>query len=90
MNHHFRLVNIQPILIFFGLFGMGITLPILDFYGQNPEVFVANRSSSAQIVAFALIVALLPTAVMGVVWWLSRAMNHRAGEVTVGIGISIA
>ena len=90
MNHHFRLVNIQPILIFFGLFGMGITLPILDFYGQNPEVFVANRSSSAQIVAFALIVALLPAAVMGVVWWLSRAMNHRAGKITEVMGISIA
>ena len=90
MTHHFKLVSIQPVLIFFGLFGMGITLPLLELYGKNPVVFIANRSSSAQIVVFALIVALLPAALMGVTWWLSRAMSHRAGKFTEVLGISIA
>jgi len=90
MIHHFRLVNILPVLIFFGLFGMGITLPVLELYGHNPEVFIANRSSSAQIVVFALIVAFLPAAVMGVIWCLARAINLRAGEIMELLGISIA
>ncbi len=90
MIHHFRLVNILPVLIFFGLFGMGITLPVLELYGHNPEVFIANRSSSAQIVVFALIVAFLPAAVMGVIWCLARAINLRAGEIVELLGISIA
>ena len=90
INHNYKLDNLQSILIFFGLFGLGITLPLLDLYGQNPEIFIANRSSSAQIVTFALIVALLPTAAMGVIWWLNRAMNHRAGEITELMGVSIA
>jgi len=90
MIHSFRLANILPVLIFFGLFGMGITLPVLELYGHNPEVFIANRSSSAQIVAFALIVAFLPAAVMGVIWRLGRAINLRAGEILEFLGISIA
>ena len=42
----------------FGLFGLGIAQPLLDLYGSNPEVFIANRSSTAQIVGFALVVTL--------------------------------
>jgi hypothetical protein len=90
MNHRLKLVNIQPILIFFGLFGMGITLPILDLYGQNPEVFIANRSSSAQIVAFALIIVLAPAALLGGLWWIGRAVNDRIGAIVEVGGIAIA
>jgi hypothetical protein len=53
-----------------GLSAVAFTWPLLDLYGKNPDVFVANRSSAAQIFLFAfgvaLFVPLLCWAVLGV------------------------
>ena len=42
-----------------GLAAVGFVAPVLDIYGRNPEVFVANRTSRAEIVIFALAIGLL-------------------------------
>ena len=42
-----------------GLGALAFVAPLLDLYGKNPEVFVANRTNVAEIVAFAVGVALL-------------------------------
>ncbi len=49
---------LRPALVVFGLAGAGVAGPLLDIYGRNPEVFVANRSTGGQIVLFGLIAAL--------------------------------
>ncbi|HUG32555.1 MAG TPA: sulfatase-like hydrolase/transferase [Acidimicrobiia bacterium] len=41
-----------------GLSAVAVVAPLLDLYGDNPEVFVANRSSATEIVLFGLFVAL--------------------------------
>ena len=43
------------LLALWALFGVGITQPILDLYGRNPEVFIAGRATRSQIIVFALI-----------------------------------
>jgi len=90
MIRHLSMSSIRPLLIFFGLFGLGITLPILDLYGQNPEIFIANRSDAAQVLTFVLIIAFAPTIVVGAVWLISRMINPRAGKFVEMLGISVA
>lgn len=59
-----------------GLGAVAFVTPLLDIYGKNPEVFVANRSTSAEIVTFGLIVALL----VPVVGWAVLAVANAIGK----------
>ena len=40
--------------------GLAVAQPLLDLFGNNPEFFVAGNYSRAQIVGFALLIALVP------------------------------
>lgn len=59
-----------------GLGAVAVVAPVLDIYGKNPEVFVANRSDTVEIVAFGLVVALL----IPVVAWAALAVAGAIGE----------
>jgi hypothetical protein len=48
----------RRLLVICGLSAVAVTAPLLDLYGRNPEVFVANRTSAGEMVLFGLIVAL--------------------------------
>lgn len=58
-----------------GLGAVAFVAPLLDLYGRNPEVFVANRTSVIQIVAFGLGVAL----VIPMLAWAALALANVAG-----------
>ncbi len=75
-------------LVLFGLFGLGIAQPLLDLYGANPEVFIANRSDTGQIVGFALVVTLVPTAVTLGVIAAVQAANAAAGRVAMTLALA--
>ena len=90
MPRKFDLNAIRPFLIFTGLFGMGVAQPILNLYGDNPEVFIANRSSFLQILTFALIVTFALPSLAGAVWYASRKIDHRAGVFVEMVVITIA
>jgi hypothetical protein len=62
-----------------GLAGLAITQPVLDLFGKNPEFFVAGRYSSRQIIAFALVVSLVPAVVAAVGSSIVWLVNRRVG-----------
>ncbi len=64
-----------------GLAALAITQPVLDLMGRNPEFFIAGRYTSAQIVEFAALVALVPSAVLVSTYRLARLAHPRLGSV---------
>ncbi|HEX6220826.1 MAG TPA: hypothetical protein VF115_07010, partial [Acidimicrobiia bacterium] len=68
-----------------GLGAMAFVAPLLDIYGKNPEVFVANRSDTMEIAAFGLIVALLVPVVAWCALAIAGAIGGRAPEITFGV-----
>jgi hypothetical protein len=76
----------------FGLMTAGIAAPLLDLYGRNPGVFVANRSTPVQIVLFALLVTFLPPLIAVVVLLVTEKLGQRPGDIAyyVLVGISAA
>jgi hypothetical protein len=58
-----------------GLSTAAFVAPLLDLYGKNPEVFVANRTSVVEIVVFAVGTAL----VIPIVAWAMLAMAKVIG-----------
>ena len=57
-----------------------VAAPLLDLYGKNPEVFVANRSSKLQIVLFALLVTLVPAIVATLIVMLAECGSCGVGD----------
>lgn len=64
-----------------GLSAVAFVAPLLDLYGKNPEVFVANRTSNAEIVLFGLAVAVLVPALSWCVLALANAFGGRASDI---------
>lgn len=64
-----------------GLSAAAFVAPLLDLYGRNPEVFVANRTSVFEIVLFALGAALLIPLAAGAVLALAQAIGGRAPDI---------
>lgn len=64
--------------------------PVLDLYGRNPAVFVANRSTPIQIVTFGLLVTFLPPVIAVLILAVTETLGQRAGDISyytlVGIG----
>jgi hypothetical protein len=58
-----------------GLSAVAFVAPVLDLYGDNPEVFVANRSSTPEIFIFAIGVSL----VLPLLTWAVLAAANAAG-----------
>ena len=59
---------------------LAISQPLLSILGENPTFFTAHSSSPGQIVAFAILVALVPTFVLSAVMLGGHAYSHRAGQ----------
>jgi len=64
-----------------GLFGVAVTQPLLDLFGRNPTFFTAGPYGRGQIVLFALVVAIVPTAVVAACLILISKVRPQAGRV---------
>jgi Sulfatase len=62
------------------LSAFALAQPLLDILGKNPEFFTARRSSSSEIVLFALFLVFVPPAVLLAVELLVRLASRPAGE----------
>jgi hypothetical protein len=76
----------------FGLLTAGVAAPLLDLYGKNPGVFVANRSTPSQIVFFALLVTFLPALIAVLALAVTEKLGERAADIAyyLLVGISAA
>ncbi|MDD9372074.1 MAG: hypothetical protein PV358_18275, partial [Acidimicrobiales bacterium] len=73
----------------FGIAGIAITQPILDLFGRNPTFFVAGNYGWGDIVAFALVVALIPGLVAVLVTASMRLFGKRAGMIAHRVGVAV-
>jgi hypothetical protein len=64
-----------------GLLGLALTQPLLDLMGRNPAFFVAGSYTSGQIIAFGLIVALVPPVVVVAAVLLAGRLHRSAGDI---------
>lgn len=71
-----------------GLAGVAITQPVLDLFGRNPEFFIAGSYTRAQIVEFALLVALAPALCVLGIALVAALVNRRIGVVTALAGVA--
>jgi hypothetical protein len=63
------------------LSGFALAEPLLDILGRNPEFFAIRRSTSSQIVLFALAVTLVPPLALLAAELLVRLVNRTAADV---------
>jgi Sulfatase len=63
------------------LSAFALAQPLLDILGRNPEFFAVRRSTSAQIVLFALALILVPPAALLAVELLAGIVSRKAAEV---------
>lgn len=72
-----------------GLLGVAVTQPVLDLFGRNPTFFTAGPYGNRQIVAFALVVAVVPILLVGTVLGLATLAGRRAGRQTYVIVVAL-
>jgi hypothetical protein len=65
----------------FGIAGLAVTQPLLDLVGRNPTFFVAGRYPSGKIVAFAVLVALVPASIGAAMVGVATRAYRRAGSL---------
>ncbi len=87
---------IRRVLVLAGLGTLAITAPLLDIYGGNPEVFVANRTSPAELILFAFGLGLLPfllgALIVGIGAWIGGATEkvvYRGGLLGLGLATGL-
>ena len=66
-----------------------MTQPLLDLFGKNPEFFVAGNYSRAQIVLFALLIALVPPLVGIGLTAAAIFFDRRVGTVVFAAVIAV-
>jgi hypothetical protein len=64
-----------------GLSAVAFVAPLLDLYGKNPEVFVANRTNTSEIFVFGIAVALLIPVLSWCVLAVAAAIGGRASDI---------
>lgn len=79
----------RRLLVLSGLTAAAFAGPVLDIYGRNPEVFVANRTSPGEVVLFGVIVALVVPAVSFLVMYAADRLGPRASRLTYRILVTI-
>ena len=77
------------LLVVAALSAAAIAAPLLDLYGQNPEVFVANRTSTGQIVLFAFLIAFVPPLTGGVLLAIAERVGGRTANVVYRIFVAV-
>ena len=83
---------IRRSLVVFGLMTAGIAAPVLDLYGRNPAVFVANRSTPMQIVIFGLLVTFIPPLLAVMILFVTERVGGKTADIAylTLVGISAA
>jgi Sulfatase len=76
-------------LVLVGLSALAITQPVLDLMGRNPQFFVAGGYTASQIVAFALVVVLVPSFVLVTTYLLVRVVHWRTSEVVHAVLVAL-
>jgi hypothetical protein len=74
--------------VLLGLAGVAITQPLLDLLGRNPTFFVAGRYQTSQIIWFAVIVAVVPAAVVFGATALAGLLHRRGATFYHGMGVA--
>jgi hypothetical protein len=77
-------------LVLFGLFAAGVAAPVLDLYGKNPSVFVANRSTPFQIIVFALLVTFALPLIAFVILMIAEKVGPRSGDIAYFALVGVA
>jgi hypothetical protein len=75
------------LLALWALFGVGITQPVLDLYGNNPEVFIAGRATRTEIILFALVATLGPLVLATIVLLGTKLLFGDRAQPIVFIGL---
>ena len=75
-----------------GLTGLAVAQPLLDVFGRAPEAFIARDAGTADIVAFAFVVTLVPAALCWLGVTVVRAVSPAAGRVAqlAVVGVLVA
>lgn len=68
----------RRLVVIVGLNAVAVTWPLLDLYGKNPDVFVANRTSAAEIFFFGFGVAFFIPVVCWAILAVANAIGGRA------------
>jgi len=79
-------------LVILGLLTAGVAAPVLDLYGRNPGVFVANRSTPGQIVMFGLLVTFTLPLLAVIILTITETISRQSADIAyyVLVGISAA
>ncbi|HSM43791.1 MAG TPA: sulfatase-like hydrolase/transferase, partial [Acidimicrobiia bacterium] len=72
-----------------GLGAVAFVAPLLDIYGKNPEVFVANRTSTAEIVLFGVGVAFVVPLVGWAILAVAGALGGRAPMIVYRVSVGV-
>lgn len=83
----------RRLLVLTGLGTAAFAAPLLDIFGRNPEVFVANRTSSGEIALFGLLITLVIPALAFLILWLTGKIGGRAQDIVYRVtvaGLSVA
>ncbi len=78
------------LLTLWGLLGVGLIQPLLDLYGNNPEVFIAARAGALRIVLFVVIVTLGPALLCGIVLFVTGRFGRRTGDIAYRVLLALA
>ncbi len=76
-----RRPSVRAFLELFALAGFAVTQPVLDVFGQAPDLFIVEDASRSDIVLFALAVALVPAVVLFAIESAVRMASVRAGRM---------
>lgn len=68
-------------LVICGLSAAAVAAPVLDIYGRNPDVFVANRASGPEIFLFGVLISISVPLISILVIWLASNLGTQAGDV---------
>jgi hypothetical protein len=71
------------------LYSVAVTLPLFDLLGRSPEFFVAHRVGGADVVAVALVVAVVVPLLLGGLVVLADRIDHRAGRVAHAVVLGL-
>jgi hypothetical protein len=63
------------------LWGLAVVQPLLDVFGRSPEQFVFRQADGTVVVAFALVLTLVPIAALWVVEQLGAIVHRAVGQV---------
>ncbi|MGD2103449.1 MAG: sulfatase-like hydrolase/transferase, partial [Acidimicrobiia bacterium] len=80
--------TVRRLVVIAGLSAVAFTAPLLDLYGKNPEVFVANRTETGQIFLFGFGVALVVPLVCWAILAIANAIGERTASITYQVLIA--